>query len=115
MTKGDFQLALVHWVSPIDDPIYTLNAFKAADIELNFSQWENSDFRFLLDESEKEVNPFQRSVLLSQAEEILSREVPIIPLCYHPSQALIGKKLQFTHRALCDSFCLARSFYKKEV
>ena len=115
MTKGDFQMCLVQWTSRIDDAIYILNGFKSADLEINFSRWENSEFQSLLDESEKEVNPFQRSSLLMQAEEILCREMPIIPLYYQPAQALTRKDLQVPNRTLCETFYIARSSYKKEI
>ncbi|MBP7074929.1 MAG: peptide ABC transporter substrate-binding protein [Rhabdochlamydiaceae bacterium] len=115
MTKGDSQLALVQWVSKIDDPIYVLNGFKTADLEINFSKWENVEFRCLLDECEMEVNPFQRSALLSKAEKILCREMPMIPLCYQSAQALVRKNLQVSYQTLCDPFKIAQSFYEKEV
>ncbi len=114
MTKGDFQLGLVLWTSRIDDPIYTLNGFKAHE-ENNCAKWDNANFQRLLDESEREMSPFQRSALLMKAEEILCREMPIIPLYYQPAQALVRKDLQVPRWTQCEPFYLARSFYKKEV
>ena len=62
-----------------------------------------------------EVNPFQRSALLSKAEKILCREMPMIPLCYQSAQALVRKNLQVSYQTLCDPFKIAQSFYEKEV
>lgn len=96
LTEGDFQLGLMHWMSMIDDPIYTLKEFKFASEDLNISKWENAEFQNLLDLSEHEVNPYLRSSYLQKAEEILCREMPIIPLFYQPYQALIKNKFQIS-------------------
>ena len=91
-------MSLVHWKDWIDEPIYTLNAFKFAHEEINFSSWENKEFQQLLDSSKKEANPFQRSSNLLKAEEILSHEMPAIPLFYQPYQALVSKTLLPVYR-----------------
>jgi oligopeptide transport system substrate-binding protein len=113
--QGDFQLCMVYWTSRIDDPKYVLNGFRSADLDISFSKWENVEFRHLLDASDKEVNPFQRSTLLLKAQEILCRETPIVPLYYQPAQALVRKDIQVVHRNVCEPFSLIRSFYKQEV
>ena len=61
------------------------------------------------------ANLFQRSSNLKKAEEILSQEMPIIPLFYQPYQALIKKELNVYCRAPSGPFNIAKSFYKKEV
>lgn len=114
-TRGAFQIALIHWNSWFDDPSYTLNAFKYASEEINFSKWENPEFQRLLDLSDAEANPFQRSSYLLQAEEILSKEMPVIPICYLPTQALVRKEFQIFYRTPCGPFNLARSFYKRKM
>ncbi len=91
MTKGNFQMGLVHWVPWFVDPIYTLAAFKSAKQELNIPKWEHPEFQRLIDLCEQEGNPFQRSAYLLKAEELLSLEAPIVPLFYQPYQALVQK------------------------
>lgn len=113
LIKGEFMLGLIHWQSWIDDPIYTLNAFKFAREGINYSKWENEEFQYMLDCSEKSSNLFQRSSYLLKAEKILCREIPIIPLFYQPSQVMIQKDLQ----ASCtpdSAFNFIMNFKKKE-
>ncbi|MBA3958010.1 MAG: peptide ABC transporter substrate-binding protein [Parachlamydiaceae bacterium] len=113
LTSGDFTMGLMHWTSLVDDPIYaTLNAFKSAAQEVNFAKWENPHFQKLLETSEQEANPFQRSSYLLQAEEILSNEMPIIPLFYQAYQALIKKDIHVVFRKPCGPFNIANSFRK---
>lgn len=114
LTKGDFTIGLVHWHSWIDDPIYTLNAFKFAKERINFSKWENGEFQYMLDCSEKTSNLFQRSDYLLKAKKILCKEMPVIPLFYQPSQIMIQKEL----KASCtpdDAFNFIMNFKKKET
>lgn len=114
MTEGDFQMGLMHWMSTIDDPIYTLNEFKVAKQELNVSRWENLEFQKLLDLSENEINPYARSAYLLKAEEILCQEMPVVPLFYQPYQALVKKNLHIILPNLpCRSFDLSRSYWKE--
>ncbi len=115
ITSGDFQLGLVHWTSWVDDPVYTLNAFRFVKDDLNFSKWEHAEFQRLLDVSDQEINPFQRSSYLLQAEHVLCQEVPIIPLFYQPYQSLVHKGLRNVYLNQWGFFNLTRSFYKKEV
>ena len=114
ITQGNFQMGIMHWTSWIDDPIYTLDAFKFANDEVNFSKWENPSFQRLLDLNQQEINPYQRSALLLQAEEILSEEMPVIPLFYQPYQALAHKDLHVASRTARGGFNISRFFYKKE-
>jgi oligopeptide transport system substrate-binding protein len=115
MTEGYFQLGIMNWFSWINDPIYTLNDFRSAKQKVNFAKWENSDFQHLLSLSEKEGNVSKRSSYLLKAEEILTEEMPIIPLFYQPYQALANKGLHVDCQNPYLSFNLAKSFFKKDV
>lgn len=110
MITGSFQMSLVNWSSYIDDPIYTLDYFKSAKQGVNFSKWEHPQFQHLIDLSEKEIDFNQRHTYLLRAEQILSCDMPIIPLFYLPTQALVKKELQMNQSSVF-SFNVARSFY----
>lgn len=114
-TEGRFQIGLVHWISWLDDPIYTLNIFKFATEGVNFAKWEDPQFRELLDLSQEALNPFQRSSYLRQATEILSKEVPVFPLYNQPFQALIRKELSINTKLNFISHNIARTYYNKGV
>lgn len=116
MTNGDFQMGLMHWTSRLDEPHYTLNSLKLKSTkeEVNFCKWENLDYQKLLNLSEQETNLFKRSSYLLQAEELLSKEMPIIPLFYQPSQLLVRKNFHVDYKIPSGPFNIARSLYKKE-
>jgi oligopeptide transport system substrate-binding protein len=113
MTKGDFQIGLVQWIAWVDDPIYTLNAFKSDGQELNLAKWENRQFQDLIKMSEQEINPFLRSSYLLKAEEILSEEQPIIPLFSNSQHALVAQDLHVIKQTPCGAFNIARTYFKK--
>lgn len=114
MTQSHFQIGLMHWSSCLNDPIYTLNAFKFVAQDVNFAKWENSNFQNLLNLSEQNSNPLQCFTYLQQAEEILCHEMPIIPLFYQPQQALTRKDLFINDRSPCRAYNIARSFYQRD-
>ncbi|MGA8163491.1 MAG: peptide ABC transporter substrate-binding protein, partial [Waddliaceae bacterium] len=115
MTQGTYQMGVIHWISWLDDPISVLNGFRsAANQKVNFSRCESPDFEHYLDLSERELNPFQRSVYLTKAEETLIQEVPIIPLFYQPGQALVKDGLEGIYRNPCGSFNITRIYHTKE-
>ena len=114
ITAGKFQMGLMHWISRVDDPIYNLNAFRFANEGINFSKWEDVEFQRLLNQSEEAINPFQRSSCLLRAEEILSQEMPTIPLYHQPSQAIIRSEFYTKYKISRGYFNIARDFFKQK-
>ena len=110
MSGGDFQMGTISWNSQINDPIYTLSVFKSAAHGVNFTKWEDPGYTRFIELSEQENGPMQRSSYLVKAEEILTREAPIIPLCYQTSQALVSHNLS----RVSGYINVARICFKKE-
>jgi len=112
LVEGDFQASLLLWTSWLDDPIYTLSSFNAA--HHGFSKWESQKFQELLDLSNHEIDAAKRSSHLLKAEEILSQEMPIIPLYYKSHQALVNQDLHIECKSPALPFRtidIARSFF----
>jgi oligopeptide transport system substrate-binding protein len=80
ISTGNFEIGLINWRSSINDPIYTLNAFRYQNEKINFAKWENSYYQALLQQADQERNVEQRLALLASAEKILIQEIPVIPL-----------------------------------
>jgi oligopeptide transport system substrate-binding protein len=114
MSERQFQAGLINWTPWVDDPIYTLNAFRFAKEGVYSTHWEHPDFQRLLDLGEEALNPFQRSLYLRQATEILSREMPSLPLFDQPSQALVRKDFFINDPFSFGSMNIARCCRKKQ-
>ncbi len=82
MTKGDYQIGGMTWKSLFNDPIYTLNAFRYQNDLINFSKWKNNQYQELLSTADIEEDEHKRKMYFAQAEAILARELPLIPLYY---------------------------------
>ena len=80
--SGRYQVGLMKWFSWLNDPIYTLDSFKHSDEGVNFTKWENFEFQKLLELSEENKNWDQRLFYLAEAEKVLTKECPVIPICY---------------------------------
>ncbi len=104
MTAGDYQLGLMFWSSWVDDPIYTLNAFRYSGESINFSHWENEEYQRLLDVAERTTDPEQRRSCLKSAEALLMEAMPVIPLFYEYLCSLKKNRLQLDYYAKTEQF-----------
>jgi oligopeptide transport system substrate-binding protein len=112
LVKGNFQIAIAQWASMVSDPAYTLSTFRSASIELNFPQWENEEFQKWLELAERECNPFQNSIYMRKAEDVLRREAPVIPLVYAPSQTIVEANLQMPNPSLGLFYHISKSKWR---
>lgn len=80
VSKQDFQLALGSWVADFRDPINFLEVFKTKEISTNNTNWENSEYLSKLEKSYEITNLDERIALLQECEQILIKEMPIIPI-----------------------------------
>lgn len=80
LKTGEYQIGLGSWYADFRDPISFLDVFKFKDNGTNNTQWENEIYTALLEGSSSEANEEKRAKLLQQAEKILLREMPVIPL-----------------------------------
>ena len=97
LRRGNFQIAYTQWVGGNQDPIFYKDLFATSEIPTqtrpsrNRSRYSNPELDKLLDEA---VNTFdrQRGVeLYTKIQEIVSRDVPILPLWYG-SNIVIARK-----------------------
>ncbi len=82
MKSHDYQLAIGSWYADFLDPISFLEIFKYKDNGTNNTQWENSAFIALLNASAI-ANPIKRKEILLAAENVLMRDMPVIPLFFN--------------------------------
>lgn len=80
LNNQDYQVSIGSWFADIRDPISFLDVFKFKNNGTNNTQWENPNYIKLLNLSSQLSNPREREQLLKQAEHVLIREMPIIPL-----------------------------------
>ncbi len=82
LSKQDFHMAAGSWIADFADPINFLEVFKYKNGSNN-THWENARFTELLDQSLNTKDKDARMEILSQSEQILMEEMPIIPIFYY--------------------------------
>lgn len=82
VSQKDFQIAIGSWTADFNDPINFLEVFKFKSNGTNNTGWENPEYIDLLTRSGLCIDLEVRKQILRKAEEILMREMPIIPI-YH--------------------------------
>jgi oligopeptide transport system substrate-binding protein len=74
-----YSVARASWYGDYDDPTTFTDKYKS-DSQDNDSKWKSAQYDRLCAEAQRETNEPRRLQLLSQAENILLNEAPIIPL-----------------------------------
>ena len=80
--KKQYTLALAAWYGDYQDPSTWTDKYKP-DSENNDSNWTPPAYAKLIDEAAVEPDEAKRQQLLIDAESLINKEVPIIPLYYY--------------------------------
>jgi len=81
MMQKDYQMALLRWSGDYNDPISFLEIFQTENF-FNVVGFKNSEYDSMINKAREEIDEKKRMRLLSEAEELLFRDVPICPLYY---------------------------------
>ncbi|MBS0622708.1 MAG: peptide ABC transporter substrate-binding protein [Verrucomicrobia bacterium] len=92
--RGDYDIAGKIWFADYNDPTSFLDMYKTASDALNETGWESGVFASLLEQAAKETDLAKRGTLLSQAQELLISEMPVIPIYHHALNYLKTPDLQ---------------------
>lgn len=93
VASGEFDVAGLTWYTFYHDPIYNLEFLKYATASFNGTHWEHPHYIELLNSSDAAVDEAVRDELLSQAEEFLMSQMPVIPICHNTSKFCKSPKI----------------------
>jgi ABC-type oligopeptide transport system substrate-binding subunit len=79
---GNFDLAISAIVSSLMDPSDMFSAWYGKNGPQNYGGWTNEQFHGLAAQIEKELDPKKRTAMVRQAEDVLEKDPPLIPICY---------------------------------
>jgi peptide/nickel transport system substrate-binding protein len=100
LKRGNFQISYSQWVGGNQDPIFYKDLFATSEIPTetrpsrNRSRYSNKELDALLDEA---LNTFDRQKgleLYRKVQEIVSRDVPVLPLWYGANVVIAKKNVQ---------------------
>ena len=79
---GNFDLAISAIVSTLMDPSDIFSAWYGKNGPQNYGGWSNDQFYALTPQIERELDTKKRTTMVRQAEEILEKDPPLIPVAY---------------------------------
>src|SRR4051794_5578820 len=87
VSKKEYVIAPVAWYGDYPDASTFTDKYLSTSLQ-NDSDWQNKTFDDLCARAAKEPDTTKRGVLLSQAENLIDTEVPIVPLYHYVNTSL---------------------------
>jgi oligopeptide transport system substrate-binding protein len=94
LRKGNFEVGQTGWVADYIDAQDFLFQQQTSTKERNFARFSNLDYDRLMDAAAVTSDQGKRAQLLAQAEQILLREMPVVPLYFRVAQNLVSTRVK---------------------
>ena len=114
ISKKNYQLAIGSWIADFNDPINFLTVFQYKNNGTNNTNWENSEYVKLLNESSNESDEKKRFEKLAAAEAILMKEAPIFPVYHYVYNYVKNDRLQNATLSPLGSLDLKNAYVTEE-
>ena len=100
LQKGQYQMTTGRWVGGNQDPIFLRDLFASSEIpsesraSRNRSRYSNKQVDEFLDQAINEIDREKAKELYTKAQDIISNEVPMIPLWYPANMVVANKRVE---------------------
>lgn len=101
LDAGDYDLSYLAWHGDYIDPMAFLEIWQS-DSHFNRARWKEPRFDALIRASTQTANPADRFARLAEAEALLGKELPIIPIFWKTKDYLISPRVQQWPASLID-------------
>lgn len=92
--KAELPSAYLNWTADYVDPENFLSTLLRSDAGVNFDRWTNPEFDRLTARADASADPAERVRLYQQAEEIVVRELPRMPLYFGRDAVLVNPRVK---------------------
>ncbi len=90
---GDFDVARYGWVGDYSDPQNFLFLFESDNAGFNIGQYRNPRFDALMKLAAEELDIARRAAILREADSIVIRDEPWLPVLHYSTKNLVSPKL----------------------
>nr|WP_269932305.1 peptide ABC transporter substrate-binding protein [Aminobacter sp. HY435] len=90
---GAFDMSRAGWIGDYSDPQNFLFLYESDNLGFNYPRWKSPEYDALMAKAETTVDLKERSAILRDAEALLLKELPAIPILYYSSRNLVSDKL----------------------
>jgi len=94
LRQGDFQMGRAGWIADYNDAQSYLFLSQTSTKQQNFSRFSNPEFDKLMEQAATTGDVQKRAGLLEQAETILLKELPVLPLYFYVTKQLVSTKVK---------------------
>ncbi|MEJ7709479.1 MAG: ABC transporter substrate-binding protein [Pyrinomonadaceae bacterium] len=98
LRNGQYQMTTSRWVGGNQDPIFLKDLFTSSQIPTqknralrNRSRYSNPELDRILEQASNTLDPIAARALYTEAQQIISRDLPMLPLWY-PAQMVIARR-----------------------
>jgi oligopeptide transport system substrate-binding protein len=99
--QGQYDLARAAWIGDYADPNTFLDMFVTGN-ENNETGWGNEEYDRLIHSAAAEADPAKRMKIFHDAEAILMRDLPILPIYFYVSKDMVRTYVHGFHHNLRD-------------
>jgi ABC-type oligopeptide transport system substrate-binding subunit len=91
---GDFEVGFGGWLADYNDAQDFLFRWQTSTKEQNTARFSNPDYDRLMDAASVTGDESKRAQLLAQAEQVLLREMPILPIYFDVAKNLVSTRVK---------------------
>ena len=91
--QGDFQVARDGWLGDYNDPVSFIDIWVTGGGNNN-AQWSNKEYDKIVSEIKSTTDAKERYAKMHEAEDLLAKDMPIIPIYFYTDLYLISDKLE---------------------
>jgi oligopeptide transport system substrate-binding protein len=94
LRQGDFQVGRAGWIADYNDAQNYLFLSQTSTKQQNYSKFSNPEYDKLMDQAAVTSDVAKRAGFMEQAETILLKELPVMPIYFYVSKNLVSTKVQ---------------------